>query len=169
MPTGCSTDLFAFAPVEGRRVEASFDAGLATSDAGALLLGATDKAIGLIARFSECFEDSRAAGLIEHEVKTLVGQRIVEIALGYEDLSDHDHLRRDPVVAVLAGKRAPKRLERNFSNSRKKSSSLSVSMVQVAANQNTKSLSNRSKNQSSYCLSSFEGSVNHLTGGRIAF
>ena len=72
MPTDCSTDLFAFAPVESRRVEASFDAGLATSDAGALLLGATDKVIGLIDRFSECFEDKRAAGLIEHEVKTLV-------------------------------------------------------------------------------------------------
>ena len=60
MPTDCSMDLFAFASVESRRVEASFDAGLATSDAGALLLGATDKAIGLIDRFSECFEDKRS-------------------------------------------------------------------------------------------------------------
>ena len=102
MPTDCSTDLFSFAPIESRRVEASFDAGLATSDAGALLLGATDKAIGLIDRFSECFEDKRAAGLIEHDVKTLVGQRVLGIALGHEDLNDHDHLRHDPVMAVLA-------------------------------------------------------------------
>ena len=109
MRTECNTDLFGFARVENRRVEASFDAGLATSDAGALLLGSTDKAIGLIDRFSECFEDSRAAGLIEHDVKTLVGQRVFGIALGYEDLNDHDHLRHDPVMAVLAGKLAAKR------------------------------------------------------------
>ena len=104
MPTECNTDLFGFARVENRRVEASFDAGLATSDAGALLLGSTDKAIGLIDRFSECFEDNRAAHLIEHDVKTLVGQRVVGIAMGYEDLNDHDHLRHNPVMAVMADK-----------------------------------------------------------------
>lgn len=109
MRTECNTDLFGFARVENRRVEASFDAGLATSDAGALLLGSTDKAIGLIDRFSGCFEDNRAADLIEHDVKTLVGQRVFGIALGYEDLNDHDHLRHDPVMAVLAGKLAAKR------------------------------------------------------------
>ena len=57
MPTQCSRDLFGFAPVEGRRVKAAFDGGEATSDAGALLLGATDRAIGLVARFAACFED----------------------------------------------------------------------------------------------------------------
>ena len=109
MPTECNTDLFGFARVENRRVEASFDAGLATSDAGALLLGSTDKAIGLIDRFSECFEDNRAAHLIEHDVKTLVGQRVVGIAMGHEDLNDHDHLRHNPVMAVMADKLAAKR------------------------------------------------------------
>ena len=109
MPTECNTDLFGFARVENRRVEASFDAGLATSDAGALLLGSTDKVIGLIDRFSECFEDNRDAGMIEHTVKTLVGQRVVGIATGHEDLNDHDHLRHDPVMAVLADKLAAKR------------------------------------------------------------
>jgi hypothetical protein len=104
MPTECNSDLFGFAPVEGRRVEAAFDAGLATSDAGALLLGATDKAIALIARFAGCFDDLRRQELIEHEVATLVGQRVVGIALGYEDVEDHDVLRHDPVMAVLAGK-----------------------------------------------------------------
>ena len=104
MQTQCSLDLFGFAPVEGRRVEAAFDAGLATSDAGALLLGATDKAIGLIGRFAACFEDVRRQDLIEHAVPTLVGQRVIAIALGYEDLNDHDHLRHDPVMAVLTGK-----------------------------------------------------------------
>ncbi len=104
MPTECNPDLFGFAPVEGRRVEAAFDAGLASSDAGALLLGATDKAIGVIERFAGCFVDHREPSLIEHQVGTLVGQRVFGIALGYEDLEDHDHLRFDPVMAVLAGK-----------------------------------------------------------------
>ena len=104
MPTECSADLFGFAPVAGRSVVASFDGGAMTSDAGALLLGATERAIGLVDRLADCFVDHRCAELIEHEVRTLVGQRIFAIALGYEDLNDHDHLRHDPVMAVLAGK-----------------------------------------------------------------
>jgi hypothetical protein len=85
-------------------VEAAFDAGLVTSDAGALLLGATDRAIGMMDRFAACFHDERRQDLIEHEVATLVGQRVFGIALGYEDLNDHDELRHDPLMAVLAGK-----------------------------------------------------------------
>ena len=104
MPTQCSADLFGFAPVEGRRVEAAFDGGTITSDAGALLLGATDRAIGLVGRFASCFRDARRPELIEHTVATLVGQRLVGIALGYEDLNDHDQLRHDPAMAVIAGK-----------------------------------------------------------------
>jgi hypothetical protein len=90
--------------VEGRAVEAAFDAGLVTSEAGALLLGATDRAIGMMDRFGACFHDERRQDLIEHEVTTLVGQRVFGIALGYEDLNDHDELRHDPMMAVLAGK-----------------------------------------------------------------
>src|SRR5437016_4165884 len=80
-----------------------------TSDAGALLLGATDRAIGSVERFAECFTDSRAAELIEHELKTLVGQRVFGIALAYEDLVDDDELRHDPTMAVLAGKLTARR------------------------------------------------------------
>jgi hypothetical protein len=104
MPTQCSRDLFGFAPVEGRRVEAAFDGGDATSDAGALLLGATDRAIGLVGRFAACFDDGRVRGQIEHTIETMVAQRVFGIALGYEDLVDHDQLRHDPVLAALAGK-----------------------------------------------------------------
>src|SRR5260221_14398518 len=104
MPTECSAELFDFGPVEGRAVEAAFDAGLVTSDAGALLLGATDRVIGLVDRFADCFCDHRRQDLIEHAVTTLIGQRVFGIALGYEDLNDHDELRHDPVMAVLAGK-----------------------------------------------------------------
>jgi hypothetical protein len=95
--------------VEARAVEAAFDGGLITSDAGALLLGAADRAIDLVRRFAACFHDERRADLIEHEVATLVGQRVFGIALGYQDLNDHDQLRHDPMMAVLAGKLAARR------------------------------------------------------------
>ena len=88
----------------GRAVVAAFDGGTITSDAGALLLGQTDQAIGLIDRFAACFKDQRTPDLVEHRVNTLVLQRVFGIALGYEDLNDHDELRRDPVMATLAGK-----------------------------------------------------------------
>jgi hypothetical protein len=104
MQTECSAELFEFAPVERRVVVAGFDGGAITSDAGALLLSATDRAIGLVSRFAACFVDRRSPELIEHQVATLVGQRVFGIALGYEDLNDHDELRHDPVMAVLAGK-----------------------------------------------------------------
>jgi hypothetical protein len=98
--------LFGFAPIDGREVVAAFDGGAISSDAGALLLGATDRAVGLMERFAYCFEDARRRDRIEHEVVTLVTQRVFGIALGYEDLNDHDELRHDPVMAVLVGKLA---------------------------------------------------------------
>jgi len=104
MPTECSPALFDFPSVAGRHVVAAFDGGAITSDAGALLLGQTDRAIRLTERFAACFADRRTAGLVEHQVETMVMQRVVGIALGYEDLNDHDELRCDPVLAVLAGK-----------------------------------------------------------------
>ena len=77
MPTECSAERFDFGMVDGRAVEAAFDAGLVTSDAGALLLGTTDRAIRMMDRFAACFHDERRADLIEHEVATLVGQRVL--------------------------------------------------------------------------------------------
>jgi hypothetical protein len=90
--------------VEGREVVAAFDGGQVTSDAGALLLGAANRAIGLVRRLAGCFIDGRAPELVEHTVETMLMQRICGIALGYEDLVDHDELRHDPVLATLAGK-----------------------------------------------------------------
>jgi len=109
MPTECIPTLFEFPAVEGRQVVASFDGGAITTDAGALLLGQTDRTIRLTERFATCFTDTRAAGLVEHQVDTLVMQRVIGIALGYEDLNDHEELRNDPVLAVLAGKLAAQR------------------------------------------------------------
>jgi hypothetical protein len=104
MPTECNPAQLEFPPVDGRTVVASFDGGRITSEAGALLLGATDKVLGLTRRLAGCFKDSRNQLFTEHAVQTLVMQRIAGIALGYEDLNDHDQLRHDPVMAVLANK-----------------------------------------------------------------
>ena len=111
MPTECISDLFGFARVESRRVEAAFDGGAVTSNGGALLLGAPERAIGLVAGFARCFQDGRDPALTEHSVATLVGQRVFALALGYEDLIDHDELRHDPVMAVLAGKLEARRAD----------------------------------------------------------
>jgi hypothetical protein len=104
MQTECSAKEMGFGRAGGRRVVADFDGGMVSSDAGALLLGETDKAIGLIDRFAACFRDARNPDYVRHEVKTLVAQRVFGLALGYEDLNDHDELRGDPVLGVLLGK-----------------------------------------------------------------
>ena len=109
MPTQCSRDLFGYEVVDGRQVVAAFDGGDNTSDAGGLLLGATDRTIGLVGRFAACFTDSRAQAQVEHPIETMVAQRVFGLALGYEDLIDHDQLRHDPVLATLAGKLEAKR------------------------------------------------------------
>jgi hypothetical protein len=109
MPTQCSRDLFGYEVVEGREVVAAFDGGEHTTEAGGLLLGATDRTIGLVGRFAACFVDGRAQAQVEHTIEAMVAQRVFGIALGYEDLIDHDHLRHDPVLATLAGKLEAKR------------------------------------------------------------
>ena len=107
MQTECSTKLFEFEAVDRRAVVAGFDGGDITSNAGGLLLGQVDRGLGLIRRFARCFSDRRDPRYVEHQVETLVGQRIFGLALGYEDLNDHDELRKDPTFTVLAGKLAP--------------------------------------------------------------
>jgi hypothetical protein len=104
MPADCSPRLFEFEAVEGKKVMAGFDGGALTSNAGALLLGQLEQGLGLIRRFAGCFTDRRDPRFVEHRLETLLGQRIFALALGYEDLIDHDELRKDPVLAVLAGK-----------------------------------------------------------------
>ena len=107
MQTNCSAKLFEFEAVERRAVVAGFDGGDITSNAGALLLGQVDRGLGLIRRFAQCFHDRRNPVFVEHRLETLLGQRIFGLALGYEDLNDHDELRKDKTFAVLAGKLQP--------------------------------------------------------------
>lgn len=109
MQTQCSARQFEFEAIERRRVVAAFDGGAVSSDAGALLLSGLDRGLGLIERFAACFDDGRDPELIEHSVKTLVGQRVLGLALGYEDLIDHDELRHDPLWAAALGKLEPGR------------------------------------------------------------
>ena len=104
MPTQCISESLVFSSVEGRRVVAGFDGGVVTTDAGALLLGAAVRAIGLVDRFAARFMDGREWDRVVHDVKVLVGQRVFGIALGYEDVNGHDELRFDPVVGALCGR-----------------------------------------------------------------
>ena len=98
-----------FARLDGRAVVADFGGGVMTSDAGALLLSATDRAIGLVDRFAACYSDGRTSARVVHDVATLVGQRVFGSAPGHEDLIDHDALRHDPVLGVVLGRLEAKR------------------------------------------------------------
>ena len=109
MPTQCNAEQLQFSCVERRQVVAAFDGGMVSSNAGAVLLGRADEAIGLVDRLAHCFVDERDPSLIEHTVRTLVGQRVFGLALGYEDLNDHEQLRHDPVFGALLGKLEAKR------------------------------------------------------------
>jgi hypothetical protein len=104
MATECSANEIDFGRAGGRRVVADFDGGMVSSDAGVLLLAETDQAIRLVDRFAACFQDLRNPFYVVHGIKTLVAQRVFGLALGYEDLLDHDELRRDPVLGALLGK-----------------------------------------------------------------
>jgi len=107
MKTDCTKKSFTFQPLDSRKVLGAFDGGHISSDGGALLLRAVEDCTNIIGQFADCFTDHRAPDRIEHTVKQLVAQRVYGLALGYEDLNDHDDLRNDPLLAVLAGKADP--------------------------------------------------------------
>lgn len=106
--TECSGDRFEFGDGGGgRKVVAEFNGGTITSDGGGLLLRATDSKMNLLARFSKCFSDGRDPRQTEHSVEQMVRQRVYTLALGYEDLNDHEQLRQDPLLQLMAGKGEP--------------------------------------------------------------
>jgi Transposase DDE domain group 1 len=109
MHTHCISDQLEFEGFDGHKVVAGFDGGAITSDAGALLVRHVDKTVGLFGRVAACFIDRRDPDSTVHSVQTLVGQRIAAIALGYEDVDDHDTLRHDPVLALVSESLTPKR------------------------------------------------------------
>jgi hypothetical protein len=103
--TECNQNEFAFAPHFSRLVSARFSERQLSTEGGALLLRETDRKIGLLSRVGKCFSDYRNPAFIEHELGELLAQRIYGLALGYEDLNDHEELRSDPLLALMAGKR----------------------------------------------------------------
>jgi len=107
LPTQCNQEILKFHPLAQREVRGQFDGGTITSDAGGLLLREVEKRTGILAQFAACFRDHRKRERIEHRVEELVAQRVYGLALGYEDLNDHEELRRDPLLAVLAEKADP--------------------------------------------------------------
>jgi len=107
MHSECTQGTFDFQGLGRREVVARFDGGPITSDAGGLLLREVEEHTGIIRQMARCFADYRDEDLIEHSVEQLLRQRIFGLALGYEDLNDHDQLRHDPLLATLAGKQDP--------------------------------------------------------------
>ena len=104
MPRHSASDSMELGEACGRVLVGAFDGGAITSDAGAVLLGAADRAIGMIEKLTRCFSDGRDSEQVVHTLPTLLGQRVFGICLGYEDLNDHDQLRRDPVLGAVLGK-----------------------------------------------------------------
>jgi len=107
MGTECIQKDFGFHPLKHREIRAQFDGGAITTEGGGLLLREVEKRIGIVRQFAACFRDYRNADLIEHTVEELVAQRVYGLALGYEDLNDHEELRKDPLLAVLVEKSDP--------------------------------------------------------------
>jgi hypothetical protein len=107
LATECTQSSFEFAGVWSRSVVARFDGGKITSNGGGLLLQQVDKRIGLLHRFSNCFRDGRDQRRVRHGVREMLAQRVYGLALGYEDLNDHEQLREDPLLMLLAGSAQP--------------------------------------------------------------
>jgi hypothetical protein len=102
--TECIQSSFGFKGCGSREIVARFDGGTISSDGGALLLRETDKRLNLLPRLAECFLDGRAQWMVQHSIQEMVSQRVYGLALGYEDINDHEQLREDPLFHVLAGR-----------------------------------------------------------------
>jgi Transposase DDE domain group 1 len=112
--TDCREQSWLFQDLGSRKVEIDFGGGYLSSDGGGLILRELERHSGLLRDFSGCFVDYRDQRYIEHSVQELVSQRIHGLVLGYEDLNDHDHLRRDPIHGLIAGKSDPLGQDRNL-------------------------------------------------------
>jgi len=107
MKTHCNQKTFEFQTENSRKIVAHFNGGNISSDSGGLLLRQVEQITDIIRQFAGCFTDYREPDLTEHTIEELIAQRIYVLALGYEDLNDHDELRNDPLLAVMVGKKDP--------------------------------------------------------------
>ncbi len=108
METDCKSETFEFQALNRRQVVGRFDGGRITSDGGGVLLRETNRRTGLLVELAQCFRDARDKRFIKHTVEQLVSQRVYGLALGYEDLNDHDELRTDELLGVLVEKSDPR-------------------------------------------------------------
>ncbi len=145
--TECTQSSFEFQPLLQREVVARFDGGDITSDAGGLLLREVERRTGIVRGLAACFTDHRKPDQIEHSVKQLIAQRVYGLALGYEDLNDHDQLRGDPLMGVLLGKADPHGGDRRRAQDRGKSGAgkstlnrLELSGTEVSENERYKKI-----------------------------
>jgi hypothetical protein len=102
--TECKQSSFGFQDCGSREIVARFDGGAISSDGGAVLLRQTDQRLDLLPRLAQCFLDGRAQDRVQHSVQEMISQRVYGLALGYEDINDHEQLRSDPLFSVLAGR-----------------------------------------------------------------
>src|SRR6204780_1580591 len=102
--TECNQSSFGFEASGRREIVARFDGGTISSDGGAFLLRQTERRLNLLPRLAGCFLDGRNQKLVDHPVEEMLAQRIYGLALGYEDINDHEQLRKDPVFGILAGR-----------------------------------------------------------------
>jgi len=107
MTTDCNPQQLEFQGVGRRTMVAAFDGGTLTSDGGLLLLSEVERRRGILRQFAACFQDQRNPAYVEHSVEELVRQRVLGLALAYEDLNDHEELRADPLLATVVGKADP--------------------------------------------------------------
>src|SRR3954466_1675352 len=107
MATDCNPQQLEFQGVGRRTVVSAFDGGTLTSDGGLLLLSEVERRRGILRGFAACFRDQRNPSYVEHRLEELVRQRVLGLALAYEDLNDHDELRTDPLLATVGGKGGP--------------------------------------------------------------
>lgn len=102
--TDCKQGIFEFQGIGKRKLEVDFSGGHLSSDGGVVLVGEVDKRLGVCDQLSRCFTDCRDQRLIEHTLPVLIAQRVQALALGYEDINDHERLRLDPLLAASCGR-----------------------------------------------------------------
>src|SRR5579864_5274732 len=110
--TECKNQPLLFQDLGRRKVVVDFSGGTLSSDAGVLLLRQVDRSLGLSRGLAACFDDRRDVRYADHAVQELVSQRLYGLALGYEDINDHERLRLDPLMAVACNKGEPLGLDR---------------------------------------------------------